>query len=50
MPNRKAKDRKRNKRKLNESLKTNGRTRNQIKRINRKRARKNSGVKHGMKI
>ena len=40
MPNTKAKDRKRKKRKLNESLSTNGRTRNQIERIKRKKARK----------
>jgi|10_taG_2_1085330.scaffolds.fasta_scaffold06029_6 hypothetical protein len=40
MPNRKAKDRKRVKRKINASLSTNGRTRNQIERNKRKKARK----------
>ena len=39
MPNTKAKDRKRKRRKLNESLKANGRTRKQIERIKRKKAR-----------
>ena len=40
MPNRKAKDRKRVKRKINASFNTNGRTRNQIERNKRKKARK----------
>ena len=40
MPNTKAKDRKRKRRKLNESLNATGRTRKQIERIKRKKARR----------
>tara|TARA_R100001198_G_C5228117_1_gene208158 strand:+ start:241 stop:375 length:135 start_codon:yes stop_codon:yes gene_type:complete len=40
MPNTKAKDRKRKRRKLNEFLNANGRTRKQMERIKRKKARK----------